>query len=508
MATIKDIPLSRVVAVSIAGVGAGLQRTNMNIVCLMTADRTFLNSNNRTAVYTTLDGVAGDFGTKSKVYNHASKIFSQPRNPINAGGGYLVVGYWRATDENVDATAGFITSQELSEAVAVGNCQQIEDGSFDITIDGGAEQNITNIDLRSVTTLQEIVDILDPLITGATVTVNKLNQILITSDTTGASSSVTYMSEGTTGTFIGDILALSDGTGAIITDGVDASTETAESKLDAITAVSAIEPVRGCVFIDKPTSLEAETLSTYGLANDVIFYDVFTSSVNFTRDADTNFVWANKLRSGYNYRTLFDKNNDRTFASAYMAKNHSVNLNGSKTAITMHLKTLNGILPSSYDATELTNAQKVGLDLYGQFGGQLAKTFTSGANDFTDNVYNTIAVKRFVQVDVFNLLSGLTTKLAQTDEDVAIILENIESTLEQFVTAGVIAAGTWNSPETFGNVDVFKRSISKNGYYVYAQSVSEQAQSEREQRKSPVVQVAFKLSGAIHSANILISFER
>lgn len=508
MATIKDIPLSRVVAVSIAGVGAGLQRTNMNIVCLMTADRTYLNSNNRTAVYTTLDGVAGDFGTKSKVYGHASKIFAQPRNPINAGGGYLVVGYWRATDEDVLATAGFIASQELSEAVAVGNAQQIEDGSFNITVDGGIEQVITGIDLRSVTSLQEIVDILDPLVSDATVSLNKLNQILIKSDTTGATSEVTYMSEGATGTFIGDILSLSGGTGAVITDGADASAITAESKLDAITAVSAIEPVRGCVFIDKPTSTEAESLSTYGLANDVMFYDVFTSAVNFTRDADTNFVWANKLRTGVNYRTLFDKNNDRTFASAYMAKSHSVNLAGTKTAITMHLKTLNGILPSSYDATELTNAQKVGLDLYGQFGGTLAKTFTSGANDFTDNVYNTIAVKRFVQIDVFNLLAGLTTKLAQTDEDVAIILENIERTLTQFVDAGVIAAGAWNSPETFGNVDVFKRSIAKNGFYVYAKSVSEQVQSDREQRKSPVVQVAFKLAGAIHSVNILMTFER
>lgn len=508
MATIKDIPLNRVVNVSIAGVGAGLQRTNMNIVCLMTADNTYLNSNNRTAVYTTLDGVAGDFGTKSKVYNHASKIFSQPRNPINAGGGYLVVGYWRATDENVSATSGIITSQELSEAVAVGNCQEVQDGSFSISVDGGAVQDITGIDLRSVTTLQEIVDILDPLITGATVSLNKLNQILITSDTTGASSAVSYLDVATAGTFIGDILALADGTGAVITDGADATVETAESKLDAITAVSAIEPVRGCVFIDKPTSTEAEALSTYGTANDIIFYDVFTSAVNFTRDADTNFVWANKLRTGVNYRTLFDKSGDRTYASAYMAKSHSVNLAGSNTAITMHLQTLNQILPSSYTATELTNAQKVGLDLYGQFGGTLSKTYTSGANDFTDNVYNTIAIKRFVQVDVFNLLSGVTTKLSQTDTDVAIILENIESTLEQFVTNGVIAGGTWNSPETFGNVDVFKRAIAKNGYYVYAQSVSEQNQATREQRKSPVVQIGFKLAGAINSVDILISFER
>lgn len=504
---IENIPLSRVVSVALSRVGAGLQRTNMNIVCLMTADRTVLNSNERTRTYTTLAGVEGDFGTKSKVYQHASAIFEQPFNPINAGGGYLVVGYWRATDENVAATSGVLKSRELSEAAVTGNLQQIEDGSFSISVDGGVVQDITGVDTRSVTDLSEAVAILNPLITGATVTLNNLNQILITSDTTGATSSVSYMSEGTTGTYIGDILFLADGTGATITDGEDASVQTAESKLDAITAVSEIEPVRGCVYIDKPTSLEAEALSSYGTTQDIIFYDVFTSATNFTRDADSNFVWANKLRNGTNYRTLFDKNNDRTYASAYMSKMHSVNLEGTDTALTMHMKTLNGILPSGYSGSELTDAQKVGLDLYGLFGDQVSKTYTSGANDFTDNVYFSIAIKRYVQVDTFNFIQSTITKLAQTDDDVNKIIESVEATLDQFVNAGVIAPGTWNSAFTFGNVDVFKRSIAQKGYYVYAQSVSEQNQATREERKSPVIQVATKFSSAIHSTEIQIAVE-
>ena len=140
--------------------------------------------------------------------------------------------------------------------------------------------------------------------------------------------------------------------------------------------------------------------------------------------------------------------------------------------------------------------------------GSLPRTYTSGANDFTDNVYNVIAVKRFVQIDVFNVLQGTPTKLAQTDEDMQKLIEAIERTLSLFVSAGVIAPGKWNSTYDFGNPEVFRRNIETVGYYVYAKPMSEQAQSEREQRKAPAIQVAFKMAGAIHTADIAIVFER
>ena len=47
----------------------------------------------------------------------------------------------------------------------------------------------------------------------------------------------------------------------------------------------------------------------------------FSDSTNFQLDVDNNFVWANKLRGGVNYRTLYDKSADRGLAVAYMAKN-------------------------------------------------------------------------------------------------------------------------------------------------------------------------------------------
>ncbi|MFQ9492660.1 MAG: DUF3383 family protein [Bilophila wadsworthia] len=46
------------------------------------------------------------------------------------------------------------------------------------------------------------------------------------------------------------------------------------------------------------------------------------------------------------------------------------------------------------------------------------------------------------------------------------------------------------------------------GYYVYTTPVAEQAQSEREQRKCPPIQIAAKLAGAIHFVDVQIDVNR
>ena len=74
MADNQDIPIGRVVNVSIEGVPVGLSRTNMNIVCLVTSEKGFLNSAKRTVAYTELTGIASDFGTFSKTYQMAKSL--------------------------------------------------------------------------------------------------------------------------------------------------------------------------------------------------------------------------------------------------------------------------------------------------------------------------------------------------------------------------------------------------------------------------------------------------
>ena len=78
--------------------------------------------------------------------------------------------------------------------------------------------------------------------------------------------------------------------------------------------------------------------------------------------------------------------------------------------------------------------------------------------------------------------------------------------LIQSVNAGVIAPGTWNG-DTFGNQQDFIRNIEDNGYYLYSLPIAQQAQAEREAREAPIVQIAIKEAGAIHSSSIIINIE-
>lgn len=494
--------INNVVNVSVIPQGRSLSRVNMNIVALFTSQLGALSSANRTKAYTDLSSVASDFGTTSAVYQHASILFAGTKNPCNSGG-YLVVGFWRAVAETVSVTAGKLRGIQLSEAVVIPTLQSISDGSFKITVDG-VEDVITGLDFRTIDELSDIVDILNANLVGATASIND-QRIIITSDTTGAASQVSLISENTSGTFIGNVLGLALGTGAVSINGIASGTLTAESKIDAVTECLKEEPFKGFVFIDNPTDVESKELAVFAQANDLLSYDVFDSVLNLEKDV-SNIVWDIKLSGLENYRMIYRKDGDRKIATAEMSRLHTVNFNNENSAITLNLKELKGIVSEDYSQDEINKAKKVGLDLYTNFG-DLPKLLTSGANGWADNVYNIIAIKNFIQIDVFNLLGTTGTKLAQIKRDVNKIVDTIEKTLILFRKANVIGAGTWNSPDDFGDPLLFRRSILTNGYFIYAQPLSEQVQSDRVQRKSPAIQVALKLAGAIHSVDITLSIE-
>ena len=494
--------VNNVVNVSVVPQGRSLSRTNMNIVALFTSQLGALSSANRTKSYTDLSSIADDFGTTSAVYQHASVLFSGTKNPCNSGG-YLVVAYWRAVTETVNAKAGYLKGIQLSESVIVNTLQSVSDGSFKVTIDG-LEQTVTGLDFRTIDELSDVVDLINDEITGATASIND-QRIIITSATTGIASEVSLLTANTSGTFIGVILGLSIGTGAIAFDGLASGTLTAESKVDSVTEALKEEPFKGFTFLDNPTDVESKALAVFAQANDILSYDVFDSASNLEKDI-TNVVWDIKLSGLENYRMIYRKDGDRKVATAEMTRLHTVNFNNENSAITLNLKELKGIVSEDYSQDEINKAKKVGLDLYTNFG-DLPKLLTSGANGWADNVYNIIAIKNYIQTDVFNLLGTTGTKLAQIKRDVNKIVDTIEKTLILFRNANVVGRGQWNSPDTAGDPLLLKRSIATNGYFIFVQSLADQVQSDRENRICPPIQIFLKLSGAIHSVDISINIE-
>ena len=494
--------IANIINVTLLPTGTVAARDNMNVVAIITSEQTFLSSAKRYEQFSDLASVGVAFGTTSATYAFAAKFFATTPNPVNAGG-VLVVGFWRSATENVAATAGVLSGGEVNQANLIGQLQTIADGSFDIDIDA-ATQVITGLDFQSSTDIDDVLAVLNAAVTGAVVSFG-LSGLVVTSDTTGVASVVELAVPAATpvGTDVSTILGLAAGTGAVVIGGADAAVLAAESMLESITELKAQVNIKGAMFIDQPAPSDATALAAWSKAESVLVYDVFSNAANL-EISPTNTVWQIKLSGGTNYRMLYSKAANRQLAATYMARAHTVNFSAEKSALTMQLKELS-VLPEVYTETEVKKAKAVGLDIYTTIK-LTPVVLTSGANDFMDNRYNLIAFIDAVQTDLYNVIKATSTKIPQTQQGVDTLVDQGERTTRGFVKAGVFGAGTWTSPDFFGDIDAFNRNIEDNGFYWLGGSLADQLPADRAARKSPILRCAVKNTGAIHSADVIINF--
>lgn len=474
---------------------------NMNAVAIFTSNKgAILNSNNRYAIYTSASAVSNDFGTASVEATWANVLFSQDKTPVEAGG-YLVLAYWRAGSETVEATSATLKGAQISEASTVSALSAITDGSMVVTVDGVAV-NLTGLDFTSSDTLSEIVDVLQTAFdTDADVTLVN-NRIYVKSTITGVLSLITLASAYTSGSYVGEILGLQNG--ATLTQGAASVVLSAETKVEAIQS-SQDSGFAGLCFIDTPTDVEKEAIATFTKANKILSYDSFSdASTAFVFNPATNEAW-DLVQKGYdNYRMMFKLDGDRKILPAYMGRTHTMQFNGDRTAFTMNLKGLSGIGADALSDTQIADSLKIGFDVYISFRG-VPKLRTSGRNKFTDYTYILYAYEDFLKVALFNYLSNTPTKLPQTNEGMAQLVQVVEDTNRQFQRNGWISTGgvNWNRSDFFGNRDTFLNAISQQGFYTLAMDINTLTPTERTERKGSVIMNAIKLSGAVHQIDII-----
>lgn len=196
------------------------------------------------------------------------------------------------------------------------------------------------------------------------------------------------------------------------------------------------------------------------------------------------------------------------FVAGYAGRGLSVNFAGTNTTLTMHLKDLRGVLPdSTMTQTILNKAQDVGADVYTSIQG-VSKVFTSGANTFFDDVYNLLWFIGSLQIAGFNVLAQTGTKIAQTENGVDSLKSAYRRVCEQAVANQFLAPGQWTSPNTFGVQSDFFENIEQRAYYIYSIPVALQLPSDREARRAPLIQIAAKYAGSLHSSNVVVNINR
>lgn len=285
---------------------------------------------------------------------------------------------------------------------------------------------------------------------------------------------------------------------------------TAEKLMDAVNAVMGYTNWYGLGIADKEDIADGDWLKVAAAveASGVSRILAITTSDPATMDATSTTDLAYKLKAAKYGRTFVQYSSSSKYAAlSAFGRAFTVNFNGSNTTITLKFKQEPGI---TYET--LTTNQAAALDakncnvfVYYQNDTAILQQGVMSSGDFFDERHGLDWLQNYVQTNLYNLLYTSTTKIPQTDAGVTRLLSSVEQSMDQSVTNGLVAPGVWNGGP-IGQLN--SGDTLTKGYYVYAQPISEQAQADREARKAPVIQVACKLAGAVHFADVQINVVR
>jgi hypothetical protein len=123
-----------------------------------------------------------------------------------------------------------------------------------------------------------------------------------------------------------------------------------------------------------------------------------------------------------------------------------VNFTGSNTTITLKFKQEPGI---TYETLTLAQANAIdaingNVFVYYQNDTAIIQQGVMANGDFFDERHGLDWLQNYVQTNLYNLLYTSTTKIPQTDAGVTRLLTNVEQSMDQAVTNGLVAAGVWN----------------------------------------------------------------
>ncbi|EPR0075239.1 DUF3383 family protein [Escherichia coli] len=285
---------------------------------------------------------------------------------------------------------------------------------------------------------------------------------------------------------------------------------TVETLLQAVNACLQYTNWYGLAIADSADLVEADVISVAAAIEASSLSRILavtTADVNVLVAGNTDNIGYKLKAAGY-ARTFWQYSSSSKYAAiSAFGRAFTVNFTGSNTTITLKFKTEPGI---TYET--LTTAQAAAIDaingnVYVYYANDTAiiQQGVMANGDFFDERHGLDWLQNYVQTNLYNLLYTSATKIPQTDAGVTRLMTNVEASLDQAVNNGLIAPGVWNGGP-IGQIE--SGDTLTKGYYVYADAVANQAQSDREARKSPVIQAAIKLAGAIHYADVQINVVR
>lgn len=481
----NQLSLTNVINISVSESQAGIGQYNTSNLAIFSNEdfdaETFGDLGYK--IYLSPNEVAEDFGTDSMTYAQALAVFGQKPN-ILAGNGYLVIiplledlpsiVAVQEVSFSAEPTAG---SFKLKHGADTSAAIAFDDAAADVQVALRALTGFSSVTVAGDFTAGFVVTF-----TGVTGPVSVLEVVENSlDDTDGNNVEVTV---------------------ATTTPGQSPGVETVGA---AITRTQSLVQYFGIIacFVPSDADITAAAAVVQTLNKLAFWVSADEASV-----ADGGILDLLTTGNSHQNRGLFygsDSDADALeFMAAYAGRALSTNFSGSNTTSTMHLKDLTGIQPDpSMTQTLLNLCQAAGADTYVSLQG-VPKVFCSGANRFFDSIYNERWLVGALEVAGFNYLAQSSTKVPQTEAGMDGLKDAYRKVCEQAVTNQYSAPGVWNSSTTFGNQGDFLQNVAQRGYYIYSQPIGLQSQAAREDRQAPLVQIALKEAGAIHSSTVIV----
>lgn len=465
-----NLSIQNVVNITVSQAGQGAGEYNTSNLAVFTAEpRAVSFGTDGYKIYLDPTEVGVDFGTSSATYEKALSVFSQQPN-ILAGGGYLVV----IPIDSGEQTLEFSGAPDA--------------GSLVLNFKGGSATIAHDDDDAAIQTkLRTIAGLGGVEVSGSFAADIVVDMI---------------------GVYGGEGISLGANTLEASTVPVTATiTSNDGEKLGvAITRTSTLVEYFGIMCVGELSGADlVAAAAVIQPLNKIAFFGSRDAEI---LDPDSDFDdirQAGQFKSRCLYYGRGTSRDLYKFVSAYAGRALSTNFNGSNTTQTMHLKDLVGVLPdSTLTQTRLNKAKDAGVDVYISIQG-VPKTFTSGANRFFDDVYNLQWFVGSLQIAGFNVLAQTGTKISQTENGVDSLKSVYREVCERAITNQFVSAGRWTSPNTFGIQEDFFDNISQRGYYIFSLPVALQSAVDRAARKAPLIQMAIKYAGAIHSTDVIVN---
>jgi hypothetical protein len=492
----SSLPVSRLIRVSINLTPAGAQAQNLSSLLLL-GTSAVLDSVERFRSYPSLDAVAQDFLTSSQEYMAAALWFQQAPQPTE-----LKIGRWFAA-----AGSGVLRGAPLSAAEqAIDNFDAVASGGFTYTLNGGSATNVTGINLSTATNLNQVASLITAALTGAVMVWNaNYSRFELTSSATGDTSAVSFLTAPGSGTDISTLLGMrSTSSGAYRAQGVAAE--------EAIDVVQMFNENYGqdwyAVVVPSADNADHLLISEYIEATDTKhLYGITTQEAGVLVAATTSDI-AYQMKELDRDKTVVQYSSSNPYAIvSLLGRILTVDYTGNATTITLAYKDQPGITPESLNTVQADSVRSKCCNAFLRFNNDTAIILNGvvSSGNFVDEITGMDWLAIALQTALYNLLYTTPTKIPQTDAGTNMLVTTAEAVCDQAVVNGLLGPGVWQSAG-FGTL-VTGEFLPK-GYFVWAQRMADQNPVDRAARRSPTIQIAAKLAGAIHEVSIAVSVNK